>query len=100
MKWFKRKVKTPERTGRVIDMTRKYWGHNFEVMSEKDETFRAAIWVGKRPAKGDILRWRSAEHGEVDGIVLAVEAAQSVYDMSFVDVQILGLTREVSPSTV
>lgn len=88
----RKKVKIPENTGRIIDMTKTFWGHNMEVMnwwSDPDDTFHAAIWNSKRPVPGDIIRWKTT-YGTAEGIVLVAKSAESVWDMSFVDVKILG----------
>lgn len=86
MKWFKKQVKP---TGKVIDMTRKYWGHNFEIMgweNKSKETFKAAMWYGYGPNVGDVMEWRDAEGRTRKGLIVDVERAPSVWDMYFIKV--------------
>lgn len=88
----RKKVKIPEPTGNEIDMTKRGWGNNLEVMnwwSDPDDTFHAAVWYRNRVKPGDIIKWHTT-YGTAEGIVLVSESAPNIWDMYFVDIKILG----------
>lgn len=87
---FKRK-KHIESTGRVIDMTKTRWGHNFEIMhwwSDPKDSFRAAVWVPIAPNEGDTLRWRTV-YGICEAMITEVESCRDPWDMYFVNATIV-----------
>lgn len=82
--WFKKKI-TP--TGRVIDMTRTYWGHNLSLtkVDGKKGTMEFSIWNSTAPVVGDTIIWKSAS-GRVRSVIHEVKSAPSVWDMYFIKV--------------
>lgn len=81
---FKRK---PKPTGKVIDMTRTYWGHNmsFSQLPEHGAyDWKSAIWYGGGAAVGDEIIW-GAEDGIVRSIITKVEHTGNVWDMYFIE---------------
>lgn len=69
---FRSKIK---RTGREIDFTRRFWGHNIERVGDS-----FAAWSDPRLAKGDVI---ITEKGRF--IVTASRPCGEPEDMTFVD---------------
>lgn len=90
MKLFKKKVKP---TGRTIDMTNTYWGHNISYIRGGKTTARFAIWVSTRPVPGDEITWNS-KYGNEKGTVISVEPCSGVWDMSFINVKNIKVENE------
>ena len=81
---FKKKEKPlPQATGVTIDMTKTYWGHNFDAdRTEEDETYRGWIIYGNNVAVGDIVKW-ATEYGCAHALVTSVEWCRDPQDMYF-----------------
>jgi hypothetical protein len=53
------KPKPIAKTGRVIDMTRTTWGHNFSMIGEVDGYRTAFLWCTPGPKAGDQIKWKT-----------------------------------------
>lgn len=91
MRLFRKRYRPPTPTGHVIDMTKVSWGFNIEFSQWMDETnkiLRVTVWMPRRPSVGDIIKYRSNRH-IVSGLVTEVQPAPGVWDMSFVNMQVV-----------
>jgi hypothetical protein len=91
MNLFRRNRKL-EPTGKVIDMTKTFWGHNISMSTGPDDKglWRAAIWNSNGARVGDELTYMT-NAGVVRSIITNVESAPGVWDMYFVDGRITHL---------
>ena len=81
----KKKPKLPALTGKTIDMTRTYWGHNFQVRrTEEDETYKGWIIVSPGVSDGDMIKW-TTEYGCAYALVTHVEWCVDPGDMYFIN---------------
>lgn len=80
----------PERTGKVHDFTRLYWGHNFEARTlEGTDVLKGWVWCTPGPRAGDEFIWKSAG-GMRRGLVLESVWSSNVDDMYQVTVKVIG----------
>jgi len=81
---FSRKPKLPAYTGKTIDMTKTYWGHNimsvYRKEDEKQPTYTGLIIVSPGPNVGDYIKWQTT-YGFAYGLVTEVEWLRDPHDM-------------------
>lgn len=77
-----------QRTGREIDFTRTYWGHNLQSINGKGDTAEFFVWCTPSPHEGDTMRWRTG-YGEAVALVEKVEWTMNVDDMFKVSLRVI-----------
>ena len=83
---LKRKPKVKP-TGKLIDMTRMFWGHNMSFSTHPEHgsyNWKSAIWYGNGCAVGDEIVW-TVQDTPVKSIITKVKSAPNVWDMYFIE---------------
>ena len=85
--WLGKMVK---RTGRTIDMRNPGWGHSINLTGTIGDNKGAqlTIWTPSRPRVGDEIVWFTKAGQEVTAVVVTVEPAYGVWDMSWLNVYV------------
>jgi hypothetical protein len=74
-------------SARHFDMTRLYWGHNWDVKQASDGLLRGFCWLTPAPRVGDSVRWRTS-YGEASGEVVEAIWTTNVDDMYRIAVRV------------
>jgi hypothetical protein len=75
-------------TTRTIDMTRRTWGHNWDVKTAEDGLLRGFCWLTPAPRVGDLVTWRT-QYGLATGAFVESRWVGNVDDMYEVAVRVV-----------